>query len=348
MSNPSLPPPDATQTATLPGGPPPYNRIGAAYRPAPKRKIPGLIIDVHTHSHNPQLTREFIRAADDYSIGNIWTMAPLEDVDPLRQAFPGRFEFIAIPKWQAMSSPKEFISDWHTRLEGFYAKSSRLIKFHNAPGTQKRMGMTLDHPDIQGVMDHAYRLGYHFMSHVGDPQAWFGEGKKYSPAEGHKSFVEQFPMLDRMLEKYPDRIHMGAHMGGLLEDLDTLQKRLDRYPHYIIDSSATKWMVRAIACQDVSRVRDFFIRNQDRILFGSDLVVGDKYNYDHYASRWWTHQKLWETDYNGESPIDDPDAPGGVPRLVGLNLPADVLEKLYRGNANRWLYGRVLKLAATA
>ncbi len=320
----------------------PHNLTGVDYSRPPKRKTGGLVIDVHTHTRDAALTREYLRVADEYGIGRIWTMAPLEDVDALKAAFPGRFEFIAIPKWQNLGPGDDFIAEWMRRLDEFYKRGSRLIKFHMAPGTQKRTGMDLDSPAIQRVMQHAYELGYHFMSHVGDPRAWFGEDRKYKPSEGQRSFDQQFPMLERMLEKYPDRIHMGAHMGGSLEDMDSLQKRLDRYPHYIVDSSATKWIVRAIAEQDTARVREFFIRNQDRILFGSDLVVGEKYDHDHYASRYWVHQKLWETDFNGLSPIEDPDAAEGKPRLAGLNLPVEVLEKMYHTNARHWLYGRVL------
>ena len=320
----------------------PHNRLGIDYHQIPRRKIPGLIIDAHTHTRDVKWTAEFLRAADDYNIGQIWTMAPLEDVDPFRAAFPGRFEFIAIPKWQNMSSHEEFLIDWRRRIEGFAEKGVRLIKFHNSPAVQKKSGLTLDSPEAKQLARLAYELGYHFMTHVGDPKAWFGSDKKYKPEEGHKSFAEQFAMLDRMLEEYPDRVHLGAHMGGSLEDLDALQKRLDRFPNYIIDSSATKWIVRAVAEQPAKNVRDFIIRNQDRILFGSDLVVTEKYDYDHYASRYWVHQKLWETNYEGESPIDDPDASNGVPQLHGVDLPADVLEKLYRGNAQRWLFGRVL------
>ena len=332
---------DKTSTATPPNVPP-HNRLGINYRAVPPRKIPGLIIDAHTHTREPALTREFLRAADAYGIGKIWTMAPLEDVEALREAFPGRFEFIAIPKWQNLSAGEEFVKEWRCRIDEFHTRGSRLIKFHNAPGTQKRMGMNLDHPEMQSIMRQAYDLGYHFMTHVGDPKAWFGEGKKYDPKDGHKSFIEQFAMLDRMLEKYPDRVHLGAHIGGSLEELGHLQIRLDRFPHYIVDSSATKWIVRGIAQQPLEPVREFFIRNQDRIVFGSDLVVGDKYDFDHYASRYWVHQQQWETDYYGESPIEDPDADNGIPQLHGLNLPAEVLEKLYRTNAEKWLFGKVL------
>ncbi len=329
-------------TDTSAGNPPAYNQTGVNYHDVPKRPVSGAIIDAHTHTQKPKLTAEFLRAADAYGITRIFTMAPLEDVDALRAAFPGRFEFIAIPRWQDVGSREDFFRIWHQRIDAFYEKGSRLIKFHMAPGSQKRFGATLDSPEVQDVIRHAYQLGYHFMSHVGDPKAWFGPEAKYKTADGHKSFPEQFAMLERMLEKYPDRVHLGAHMGGSLEDIDALARRLDRYPNYIVDSSATKWMVRAVAEQPRAPLRDFFIAYADRILFGSDLVVNEKFNYEHYLSRYWVHQKLWETDFSGLSPIEDPDAPAGQPRLIGLKLPPDVLERMYRLNALRWLGVKVL------
>jgi predicted TIM-barrel fold metal-dependent hydrolase len=141
-------------------------------------------------------------------------------------------------------------------------------------------------------------------------------------------------------------------MGGSLEILDLLARRLEKYPHYILDTSATKWMVRAVAEQSPQAVRDFFVAFQDRIIFGSDLVVGDKYDWDHYASRYWALQMMWETRYQGESPIEDPDGgqgfdprtnnfsaarADGKPRLQGVDLPEEVLLKIYRTNAQRLL-----------
>jgi hypothetical protein len=319
--------------------PPPHNRLGIDYRAVPPRKVAGPIFDVHTHCHNVQWTKTYLEAADAYGIGKIWTMAPLEDVDALKAAYPGRFAFIAVPRWSGAAEGfnEAYVTDWLRRLDQFYDKGARLIKFHMAPGTKKRWAMDLEHPLIQRVIKHAYQLGFHFMTHVGDPLAWFRPGGKYADRKEYDSFADQFILLERFLAAYPERIHMGAHMGGSLEDLDALQQRLDRFPNYCIDSSATKWIVRGVAEQPAERVRDFIIRNQDRILFGSDLVVGEKYDWDHYASRYWVHQMMWETTYRGESPIDDPDAERGVPKLSGLDLPAEVLTKMYRTNAEKWL-----------
>ena len=80
--------------------------------------------------------------------------------------------------------------------------------------------------------------------------------------------------------------------------------------------------------------REFFIRNQDRIIFGSDQVSTDERGYDFYASRFWVHRKLWETAYVGLSPIYDADCPpDDQPILRGLALPDEVLQKLYHDNA---------------
>jgi hypothetical protein len=331
----------------------PHNRLGLDYRQAPARRavVPGGIIDAHNHMRDVEHTRIMLDAGAAYGVTEFWTMAPLEYAGGLKEAFPGKLKFIAVPGWKReMPAPgPEFFADWKRRLEAFAKLGSKLIKFHAAPGTCRRWGITLDDPRILDVARYAYDLGYHFMTHVGDPKAWFyGKGPYADGSFG--TFEGQFAMLERMLERYPDRLHLGAHMGGSLEGLDLLARRLEKYPHYVLDMSATKWMVRAVAEQSASAVRDFFVRFQERIIFGSDLVVSDEFTWDHYASRYWALQRVWEGDARGESPIEDPDGgrgfePGtgrfdaaqadGVPKLAGVNLPAEVLLKVYRTNALR-------------
>jgi hypothetical protein len=62
---------------------------------------------------------------------------------------------------------------------------------------------------------------------------------------------------------------------------------------------------------------------------------------DHYVSRYWCQRTLWESAWEGRSPIADPDfdPEGETPTLRGLELPPDVLTRVYRENA-RDLFGR--------
>jgi hypothetical protein len=167
-----------------------------------------------------------------------------------------------------------------------------------------------------------------------------------------------------MLDRFP-MPWIAAHMGGWPENLDFLDAMLERHPNLYIDTSATKWVVRELSKHPRERVVEFFTRWRGRLLFGSDIVTTDEHltpkegppahpmadlasspetAFELYASRYYALRTMFETSYDGESPIADPDlkmvAPEtyddmAAPRLRGLMLPRDVLEDLYRGAAER-------------
>ncbi len=315
----------------------PANRLGIDYRAVPPRVATGRIIDVHTHVHRSPSVACFFAAAAAYRIEHIVSMTPLDEVDALRAVYGERLEFIAIPRWRSMAKTDEFRRQWIADLAVFRSKGARRMKFWMAPPMRGDHGLTLRDPFFGPVIGAALELGYEFMIHVGDPSVWFRPGGRYADAARYGTKHEQYDQLEYLLETVAPRSVIAAHLGGNIEEPDFLQALLDRHPHLYLDSSATKWVVREIAWQP-ERVRAFMIRNADRILFGSDLVVDPKFDFTHYASRYWVHQQLWETDYRGESPIEDPDAPQPPP-LVGLALPPDVLHKLYHENAERLGHG---------
>ncbi len=56
-------------------------------------------------------------------------------------------------------------------------------------------------------------------------------------------------------------------------------------------------------------IRALICRYPDRFLFGSDLVTRHSLTREHYVSRYWCQRTLWESDWEGPSPIADPDYP---------------------------------------
>jgi predicted TIM-barrel fold metal-dependent hydrolase len=311
----------------------PANRLGLDYRTVPPRRWRGPIADVHTHVHQTATTRLFFDAADAYGITRMLTMTPLGELAALRQEYGPRLGFIAIPRWREFDDTAAFRKRWLADLAAFREAGARLMKFWVAPPMRGGHGLTLEHAFLRPVIAAGLELGYEFLVHVGDPTVWWRPGGRYADAARFGTKPEQYPQLQWFLEHVAPRTVIGAHFGGNVEAPDFLDELLERHPHFHLDSSATKWVVREIARQP-QRVRDFLLRWPDRVLFGSDLVVDEKYDFDHYASRYWVHQMQWETGYRGESPIEDPDAPP-PPRLAGLDLPPDVLERLYWGNAAR-------------
>ena len=157
------------------------------------------------------------------------------------------------------------------------------------------------------------------------------------------------------------------------EDLGFLSGLLDRHPKLILDTSATKWMIRELSKHDTDELVSFLDRYSGRILFGSDIVTSDDHlttdesetpgfgdqlaGSDHeafelYASRYWALRTMYETDYRGESNIADPDLmmvdPNSnnemsAPELKGHGLNAARLKMLYRdavvGTLDRWYQG---------
>lgn len=311
----------------------PANRIGLDYRAVPAWKTAGPLIDVHTHVKHVPPVAAFFEAAALYGVQKIYSMSPLGDVDALRADWGARLEFIAIPNWKQFGTTPAFQAQWLRDLETFREKGARLCKFWMAPPAREKHGLTLQHEFMQPLIRRALDLGYDFMVHVGDPSVWWRE--KYKDAAKFGTKADQYPQLEFLLQAVAPRFVIAAHMGGSVEDLDFLQGLLDRHPNLFLDSSATKWIVREVSRQP-DAVRAFFTRNPARILFGSDVVVDEKFDFEHYASRYWAQRTLWETAYRGESPIEDPDAEQ-PPRLAGADLPATLLPGFYGGNAARLL-----------
>jgi len=258
----------------------------------------------------------------------------LEEAIAVQRDWMGRIHFIALPSWGDQS--ERWIDNWLRRIEAFYNIGSRIVKFHMAPGSMWARGLRLDEGPLRRILREVADRKMIFMSHVGDPETWYTA--KYSADVNKFGTRDQhYQMWENALSEYRDHPWLGAHMGGNPEDLVRLQRLLDKYPNLVLDSSATKWIVREISARR-DEARDFVIRNQDRILFGSDQVSTDERGFDFLASRFWCHRKLWETAYTGPSPIVDPDLDAEhQPTLHGLALPDEVLQKLYHDNAERLL-----------
>jgi hypothetical protein len=327
----TAPPITSTPPAFAPAVASDYNRLHLDFRvPLPKPKVRGLVIDFHSHLLAASHARDWFAAADHYGIDAFVTMSPLEEAVSLQRDWGQRLHFIVIPKW---AEPN--YDDWMRRLEAFYNLGSRIIKFHMAPGTMYQRKWRLDTPEIRKVLNEAVARNMIIMSHVGDPDTWYHG--KYADAAKFGTREEHYQLWEATLASIPQHPWVGAHLGGNPENLPRLQALLDTYPNLYLDCSATRWMVREVSARR-DAAREFFLRNQDRILFGSDQVSQDDRGFDFLASRFWCHRKLWETAYIGPSPIMDPDLPpDDQPTIRGLALPDAVLQKLYHDNATKLL-----------
>jgi hypothetical protein len=147
------------------------------------------------------------------------------------------------------------------------------------------------------------------------------------------SYEQQMAARDRMLDRNPDLKFMGAHMASLEWSVDRLAAFLDRYPNTVVDLAARMGQVQFQSNHDRDKVRRFFIRYQDRLLYGTDLSQDS--GSDPQELRREAHA-TWLRDWqylatNLTFGVPELDAP-----VQGLGLPQDVVRKIYSTNAERW------------
>jgi predicted TIM-barrel fold metal-dependent hydrolase len=276
-----------------------------------------------------------LEVAAEFGIERTYSMCLPDDIPALRERFGPRLGF----NGPIQKKPDEPDDVAYKLLDRFLELGVEMIKFWAAPRGRER-GLLVDAPWRVEAARRARAAGVRIiMVHVADPDVWFKT--VYTDAAKYGTKADQYVGLERLLQEFPDVTWIGAHMGGDPEHADHLEALLERYPNYLIDTSATKWQVREVSAHR-DAIRGLVLRHPDRFLWGSDLVTRHHLVRVHYVSRYWCQRTLWESNWEGRSPIADPDhkhEPGEptTPLLRGVDLPEDVLEKVYQGNARRLL-----------
>jgi predicted TIM-barrel fold metal-dependent hydrolase len=168
----------------------------------------------------------------------------------------------------------------------------------------------------------------HYSYYSTNPE-WHLYGKPQYPS--HEAIIAA---RDRILEKHPRLVLLGAHLGSLEHDLDAIAQRLDRYPNFHIEVAAR---TRNLTRHPSAKVRAFFLKYQDRILYGVDqswkpyrqATVTPAQRQGHLTRLELRYRADYEY-YAGAGAITYDNRP-----VEALNLPRAVLEKFYHGNATR-------------
>jgi hypothetical protein len=339
---------------TAPAEAPEHNVTGIDYADRPHFRYAGPpLIDIHAHVMmtrpndppqgppvgGPGATSDqaavMLEVAAEFGIERTYSMCLPDDIPPLRERFGRRLGF----NGPISKKPDEPDDAAYKLLDRYLELGVEIIKFWSAPRGRER-GLFVDAPWRIEALRRARAAGVRIvMVHVADPDVWFRT--VYADAAKYGTKADQYVGLERMLNEFPDVTWIGAHMGGDPEHADHLEALLERYPHLLLDTSATKWQVREVSAHREA-IRGLVCRHPDRFLWGSDLVTRHHLVREHYVSRYWCQRTLWESAWEGPSPIADPDSKGedgkAVPvPLRGLALPEDVLTAVYQGNARRLL-----------
>jgi uncharacterized protein len=204
------------------------------------------------------------------------------------------------------------------------------LSTRKADGTR----LHIDDPDLDPVWQECARLGIPVFIHTADPQEFFRDTidytnerwlelalfpqRRYPPAQ-FPGFEQLITERNNLFRRHPRTTFVAAHMGWHANDLGRLAKLLTEMPNVYTEMGAVLY--------DIGRqpraARDFFIKFQDRILFGKDSFQPEEYPYywrvfetrDDYFDYYRDYHAFW--------------------KLYGIDLPDEVLKKVYFANALR-------------
>ena len=140
---------------------------------------------------------------------------------------------------------------------------------------------------------------------------------RYRDPQTNPSFEMVIAEQHDIFRKHPNTTFINAHLGWMGNDLDRLENHLATYPNVMTEIGA----VLAELGRQPKRARQFFVRYQDRILFGKD-----SYN----VSEYYTYFRVLETD---DEYFDYYRKRHAHWKMYGLALPDSILQKVYFKNA---------------
>lgn len=209
--------------------------------------------------------------------------------------------------------------------------------------------LMVDDPLFDPIYEEMAANSWPLLTHIAEPLECWLPLKEGSPHYGYYSRNPQWHMYnkpafpshaalmvarDNVLAKHPRLRMIGAHLGSLEYDVDEVAARLNRYPNFAVDISAR---LADLASQDSDKVRAFFINYQDRILFGTDVVLRQPLSQLSEEDR---SNRLAMLRQTYEMHIAYLEQRGEVQvrsyTTQGLALPSPVLAKLYQANAQQW------------
>ena len=314
----------------------------------PRARFP--VVDVHSH-HWPGFTASRWRAVvDEMDALNLQVLVNLSGgsgrtlerglATVAGSPHPDRMVFFTSLEFRGGVRPG-FGARAAAQLERDVAAGAVGLKFFKNFGIDVRDAegrrVAVDDPELDPVFETAGRLGIPVLMHVGEPQSFYDPVDRFNerwleltllpdrrlPAGRYPGFETMMEERDRLFARHPGTTFIAAHMGWHANDLGRLGALLDRLPNVVVETGAILYELG----RQPRAARAFFIEHEDRVLFGKDRFAPDEFPYywrtfetaDEYFEYYRRYHAFW--------------------RLYGMDLPDDVLRKVYYGNALRVIPG---------
>lgn len=266
---------------------------------------------------------------------------------------PDRVKYLTAFNLHNLDSPA-WSMNTITQLRQSFEKGALGIKLWKNIGMEYRNSdstfIMVDDPRLDPVINFIIKEDKTVMAHIGEPKnCWlpldemtvnndrnyFREHPRYHMYlhPEYPSYEDQVNARDKFLEKHRDMRFVGAHLGSLEWDVDELAKRLDKFPNMAVDMAARIPHLQHQTITDRDKVRNFFIKYQDRLIYATDSGISPDENTENVKK--YVHEK-WLADWKYFVTNETMTADEVNGEFKGLQLPKEVVNKIFHDNAVKW------------
>lgn len=297
------------------------------------------IIDSHTHIYNPGSLQYLAQSAQRHGFDKFCVMSiSCAGISYITQNLLCALAKIKYPD-KILAYGGLFYPDGSDRIDGqnFLEQAVRLKQLgfdgmkmlEGKPDTRKKTGLPLDSPVYDKYYSFLEAEGIPVTYHVGDPKVFWDEEKAPNWAKEagwtytDDTFVSKetlYSEVSGFLSKFPKLKITFAHFFFMGEEgIEKASGFLDKWPDVYYDITPGIEMYGSFY-ENPEKWREFFVKYQDRIVFGSDNGMDESYVYIDVTRRFLeTFDEFQCRDL----------------RIKGIGLERDILEKIYHGNFER-------------
>ncbi len=304
-----------------------------------KAGYPAIDMHAHTYARTEAEMEQWVKTMDEKGIEKTIILSPIhgrefDSVFDAYERYSDRFEVWCGFDFTDYEGP-EFPTNAIAELERCHQRGARGVGelgdkgkgfFFSKPAA---WGMHADDPRMAPLWEKCAELGMPVNIHVAEPK-WMYE-KMDSTNDGlmnaykwrldnqpdivdHQGMID---ILERTVKKHPQTTFIACHVANCGYDLGIIAGLLDAYPNLYIDISARF----AEICATPRTTAAFMVKYQDRIVYGTDMGTSPEMYESTFRLLETADEHIYDFRYGYHWP------------LHGLDLPEEVLEKIYRMNA---------------
>lgn len=305
-------------------------------------------IDVHGHQYRmpTQDLTPVVAAMDTLNMKVMVNLSGrsgdelVQSMNNIKTNFPGRFVLFCNVNFEGAGAPG-WIEKTVAQLEQDVKNGAVGLKVYKSLGLRNKdhegNRLAIDDPRLDPIWAKCGELGIPVLIHAADPKSFWddfdGDNERWlelktrprrkrgpdNPAPWEQIIGEQH----NMFKKHPNTTFINAHMGWYANNLGKLSELLDEMPNMNVGIGA----IIAELGRQPRFAKAFFIKYQDRILFGKDSWKPEEFptyfrvleSADEYFPYHKKYHAFWA--------------------MYGMDLPDDVLKKVYYKNALRIVKG---------